>query len=178
MAPGVGEALDGAASFYYGAPHGLLGQLLDIARNSPEGQAGRPADALGVSAGTWNAWLMGARNPDAGRRPSPTNLARIRAASRGGRVRGKPSPTRATITAYVQWNGYYNPRAYRTVRLDGLGLGGMSTAWAAGAAPPTLSTEFDQAMRARYSGDRVNFHPDPPPGETATERGVRADLAP
>jgi hypothetical protein len=152
----LAEALDEALSRYYTVPTGLLGQLLTILRHTPEGQAGRPADALGVSAGTWNAWLLGARGQAGGRRPNAANAERIREVARRARAGAQTVPTRATVCAYIVWSGYINRRPYRCVNLDGLVLVAMVQAWRDGAGINEVAELFTLAVDDRY-GAQVEF---------------------
>jgi hypothetical protein len=140
-----------------GEPVGLLGQMLWIVRNTDEGRAGRPADAVGVSASTWNKWLLGARGLPGGVSPRQASKSKLRAAVRAGnarKLRNKP-PTRAVVTAKVKWNGYYNPNPHRTVKLDSLSLGPVVDAYANGD-DAGAAEAFEVAMLERY-GHPVEF---------------------
>ncbi|OFV82837.1 MAG: hypothetical protein A2Y78_10195 [Acidobacteria bacterium RBG_13_68_16] len=137
-----------------GEPVGLLGQLLHIVRNTDQGRAGNPAGAVGVTAKTWNRWLMGARGLPGGSRPTAASQKRIKAAVRASRARPS-TPSRAVITADVEWNGYLNPTPHRTVHLDGLDLEEVVDRYAAGD-DAGAAEAFDEAMADRY-GVPVDF---------------------
>lgn len=144
---------------------GLLAQLQWIARHTPEGKAGRPADAVGVSGVTWNRWLSRARGyrdregRPLGSEPSKANRERIRSVIGHLRVPARPAPTRATVRAIVIWNRYQNgskekvsrpnPGKVRTVRLDDLDLQPAQASWAAGQ-DWHAGVEFMIAVRERY----------------------------
>ena len=135
-------------------PQSLLGQLLDIARNTDAGRDGRPADAVGVSAATWNKWLSGARGAPGGTAPNAKSRAKIAATVKAlHRDPTIPTPRRATVTADVEWNGYTNPQVHRTVALDDLNLGFMDD-------PEVDETDYEglflAAVEDRY-GDPVHF---------------------
>jgi len=152
---GFGRLVAGAWRDWYGGrpePGGLAGMLLEISRNSPEGRAGRPADAIGVSGSTWNNWLLYARGMTdkrgnrLGTKPSKASEAKIRAALRKLRYTDGPLPTTLVIKAVIVWNRYQNGRQdplsaakqadfskVRTVRFGpGLELGEARDRWAAG----------------------------------------------
>ena len=129
-------------------PTTLAGQLQWIDQNTPQGRAGRPADAIGVSAAAWNNWVSRSRGfrdksgKPLGSKPSPTNLARIRDLIAATRVTTRPAPTNATVRAVVVWAGYQNGiktqvggrpdfSKVRTVRLDGLDLSASQRSWTA-----------------------------------------------
>ena len=127
-----------------GEPVALLGQLLDIVRNTSEGRAGRPADAVGVSASTWNRWILYARQMPGGSQPSARSRVKISAAVRESRLPDNdvPTPTRVIVTAVVVWNGYQNGRdnplkpketpdmsRIRTTTLDDLDLQECRRSW-------------------------------------------------
>jgi hypothetical protein len=115
----LGEAIRRALAVQ--EPVGLLGQLMWLARNTDEGRAGRPASAAGVSAATWNRWMSHARS-GAGNGPSAVSRAKLRATIRSHTATEWTlnPPTKLTVTAEIEWNGYINPVPVRTTTLDGL----------------------------------------------------------
>jgi hypothetical protein len=129
---------------------GLLADMIFIARNTVEGQQGRPADAVGVTAATWNRWMSHARGIK-GTRPSAESRVKIARGVRLGIARHwhVMNPSRAEVTARVNWNGYYNPIENRTVKLDGLNLQQVITQFAYGSYLGMEST-FHDAVKDRY----------------------------
>lgn len=135
-------------------PKALLGQLLDIARNTEQGRAGKPAAALGVSPATWNKWLSGAKGLPGGSTPSAASQRKIEAAVKNiHKPQDSPVPSRARISADVRWNGY--PRRgerkgqalHRTIHLDDLDL---EAAYAAYQNDNDPEEAFLQAFENRY----------------------------
>ena len=131
-------------------PVGLRAQLDWILHNTPEGQAGRPSDAVGVTPGTGNAWLsyaIGFRDRQGHRVGRPPNRASVEKIQRVLARARRPTdrlPTRAVVTACIIWDGYANGRSgrivgqppsdlivqTRTTTFDGLNLYDSSNAWA------------------------------------------------
>lgn len=145
----IARAMDRHADARGGhTPGSLLGEMLDVARNTPEGRAGRPAAAVGVSAATWNKWLLGARGLPGGSWPSRKSQARLSAAVRSLHRPPGPAPRRAGITADVEWGPtYFNRRAHRTVHLDDLDLDLVLARWERG---EDADAAFLQALTDRY----------------------------
>lgn len=151
-------------------PRGLLAKLNLIRFQTPEGRAGRPADAVGVSADTWNKWLAratGLRDRKTGKplgsAPSKANMARIDAVLATLRIaRPGPAPTRLFVCSVLVWDGYQNGHAgsggkpdfklTRCTTLDGLALERSSAAWVRGddwAAAQSLCAEVNDRYGAK-----------------------------
>ncbi len=143
-------AIDDGLRYRLEPTGGLLADMIFISRNTVEGQQGRPAEAVGVTAGTWNRWMSHARGIK-GTRPNETSLKKIAHGVRLGIARHWHSmnPSRAEVTARVNWNGYYNPIENRTVNLDGLNLQQVITQFAYGNYMG-MEYEFHAAVKNRY----------------------------
>lgn len=129
---------------------GLLADLLFIVHHTPEGQAGRPAAAVGVPAGTWNRWIMYARRAG-GSNPSAASRVKIDAAVRRGIAHywSRVNPGHMDITAKIRWNGYLNPVPNRSTTLDGLNLQRVFTEFAHNSVIG-MELAMYQAMKDRY----------------------------
>jgi hypothetical protein len=171
--PEIVGQLAAAWSTWHGhtRPTGLLNQLQWIRFNTPEGRAGRPADAVGVPPQTWNAWMsraLGLRDAQGrllGAAPNAASRARIGQVLARGRAESGRLPTRAYICACVVWAGYQNGRGQvivpdleeeRCTTLDDLYLAASSRAWALGQ-DWEAAAAFIQAVSERYDGEQIDF---------------------
>lgn len=143
-------AIDHALRWRLEPTGGLLADMIFIARNTVQGQGGRPADAIGVTASTWNKWMTAARGGK-GARPSPASVAKIQHGVRQGIARHwhQMNPTKAEVTARVEWNGYLNPIPNRTVNLHGLNLQSVISQFAYGSYMG-MDIEFHNAVKSAY----------------------------
>lgn len=155
----IGEAVKAALDSKWGH-YGEVVSPVDSARgrtarmNQLEATHGSPkaaAGAVGVSPQTWRRWRKAGQQ-----KPSPGNLKRLdetyrrallparrRAAERGLRN------AQATVTATINWNGYYNRRPHRTTDLDRMNHTGLITPWLRGDTA-TLGQLFEDTVGRHY----------------------------
>lgn len=129
-------------------PGALLNQLEWVRFHTPEGRAGRPADAIGVTGATWNSWLLWARDVRdrdgrrLGAQPSRASREKIERVLARARIESATLPTRLRCHSVLVWARYQNRSGpvvdqpdwteTRSTTLDGLHLGASSAAWARG----------------------------------------------